>query len=83
MVTKADGDEIVDKEESGPNGAAATAGFKSSVIGATRDVAEGGNKLGGTEKERVFDKQIGQKVETTGLEGWEQREQEGQRARAN
>ena len=57
MVAKADGDKNIDKEESGP-----------SVIRATRDVTEGGNKLGGTKKERVFDKQIGQKVETTGLE---------------
>ena len=40
MVAKADGDEIADKEESGPNGAAATAGLKSSVIGATGNVAE-------------------------------------------
>ena len=68
MVTKADGEEIVDKEESGPNRAAATAGLKSSVIGTTRDMAEGSNKLGGTEKKRVFHKQTGQKVETTGFE---------------
>ena len=68
MVAKANGDEIADKEESGPNGAAATAGFKSSVIGTTRDAAEGSNKLGGTVKKRVFDQQIRQKVETMGLE---------------
>ena len=68
MVAKADGNEIVDKKESGPNGAAATADLKSTVIGTTRDVAEGSNKLCGTEEKRVFHKQIGQKVETTGFE---------------
>ena len=68
MTMKADGGEIVDKKESGPNGAAATADLESSVIGTTRDVAEGSNKLGGTEEKRVFHKQIGQKVETTGFE---------------
>ena len=31
-------------------------------------MAEGSNKLGGTEKKRVFHKQTGQKVETTGFE---------------
>ena len=31
-------------------------------------MAEGSNKLGRTEKKIVFDKQIGQKVETTGFE---------------
>ena len=68
MVAEAKGDEIVDKEKGGPNGAAAAAGFKGSVVGATGNMAEGGDEFGGTEKESVFQKQIGQKVEATGFE---------------
>ena len=73
MVAKADGGEVVDKKESGPNGEVATAGFNCSVVGATGNVAQSSDEFSGTEfsrteKERVFQKQIGQKVETLGFE---------------
>ena len=58
MVANADGNKILDKKESGPNGAAATAVLKSSVVGATRNVAESSDEFGGTEEKRVFHKQF-------------------------
>ena len=58
MVAKADGDKVVDKNESGQNDEAVTG-----------NVAKSSDEFSGTEKERVFHKQIGQKVETTGFEG--------------
>ena len=69
MVAEADdGDEVVKKKESGPNGEAAPACFKCSLVGAIGNVAKSSNEFSGTEKERVFQKQIRQKVETMGYE---------------
>ena len=49
-VAKADGDEVVDKEESGANGEAATAGFERSVVRTAGNMSRGGHQFGRTEE---------------------------------
>ena len=58
MVAKADGDEVVGKEESGANGKAATTGFERSVVRATGNMAKSCYQFGRTEEQRVLQEQM-------------------------
>ena len=67
LVAKTKGDKIVDEEEGGANGGAATASFKSGVARAARNMPKRSDQFGRTEKERVLNEQVREEIETAGF----------------
>jgi hypothetical protein len=68
MVREAKANKIVHIKRSNTDRGANSSRFQSSIVGATREMAEGGDQFSRTAKKRVFKKQISKKIEAAGFE---------------
>jgi hypothetical protein len=68
IITETERFEVINREKSGTDRLADVSGFKGSIVGATGNVAEGGDEFGGAVKGGMLHKQISKEIETTGLE---------------
>jgi hypothetical protein len=68
MIAKAEGDEVLNGEESRTNRGAGSSSLEGSVVRAAGDVSKRGNQLSGTVEGGVLQKQISEEIETASFE---------------